>query len=217
MISVPNVRLDGETGRLDEREGEKRVVRFETGWVGLLRWHVEFFFGLYRKSLATQDDLTTQALEDFKRELDEEAQKYDEHVRDEFYEYRSEEYTSQEYSIVILMNSFFVTSYALYEHHRNEIRDRFCVTKSDFEDSSLMNSSEWRAIRHYKVIRDQIMHEGATIPECDEIVAFAECKGIAARYFPTGTYALTRRFCDEALDTFEKFLLMGVEEFSNDT
>ena len=193
------------------------MVRIETGWSGLLRWHVEFFFDLYRKSLATQDRLTTQALEDFQRALDEEAQKYDEDVRDEFYENYNEEYISQEYSIVILMNSFFVTSYALYEHHRNEIRDRLGVTKSDFEDSSLKKSPEWRAISHYKVIRDQIMHKGADIPVCDEAVAFAECRGIVARYFPIETYALTWRFCDEALATFEKFLLMGVEEFSSNT
>ena len=191
------------------------MVRIETGWPGLLRWHVEFFFDLYRKSLATQDRLTTQALEDFQRALDEEAQKYDEDVRAEFYENQSEEYISHEYSKVIFMNSFFVASYALYDHHRDEILDRFRLAWGDFESSDLINSPEWQAISHYKQIRNRIVHDGADIPECDEAIALAECHGIAARYFPNGTYALTRRFCDEALDTFEKFLLMGVAEFSS--
>ena len=135
-------------------------------------------------------------------------------MRDEFYEFHSEEYTSRKYFKVILVNSFFVASYALYEHHREEIRDRYCVTKSDLEGSELKNSPEWRAVNHYQTIRNMIMHEGGLIPECEEDIAFAESKGITADGFPSGSYALTRVFCDEALDTFERCLLLGLKEFS---
>ena len=185
------------------------MIRIKRGWPSLLRWQIEFYFDLYRTFLASQDELASQALEDWKKRLDEEAQNFDEDMRGEFYDFHNEEHSSQEYSKVILMNSFFVASYALYEHHRKEIQTRYSVTKSDLEGSHLKNSSEWRAINHYK-----IMHEGGVIPECVGVVAFAERNRIKADYFPSGTYALTRRFCDEALDNFQRTLLIGLKEFS---
>ena len=195
--------------------GEEIVVPFETGWLSLLRWKIEFYFDLYRSFLESQDELADQAFEDWNKKLDEQAQEFDEDMRDEFYEIHSDEYTSQKYFKVILMNSFFVVSYALYEHHRKEIQARFSVTKSDFEGSDLKNSPEWRAVNHYKTIRHKIMHEGGVIPKCEEVAAFAKCKGIADDYFPSGTYTLTRGFCDEALDTFQGCLLIGLKEFSS--
>ena len=191
------------------------MVRIETGWPSLLRWKIEFYFDLYRSFLDSQDELANQAFEDWNRKLDEQAQEFDEDVRDEFYEIHSDEYTSREYFKVILMNSFFVASYDLYEYLREEIRDRFPVTKSDFESSDLKKTPEWRAVNHYKKIRNIIMHKGGVIPKCEEDAAFAKCKCIEADYFPSGTYALTRGFCDEALDTFQRYLLIGLKEFSS--
>ena len=189
----------------------------QTGWASLLGWQVEFFFDLYRRFLASQHELASQAFEAWKRDFDEEAQKYGYHRQADFYEFYNEEYTSQEYSKVILMNSFFVSSYALYEHHRKKIQAHYSVTKSDLEGSDLKNSPEWKAVNHYKTIRDKIMHEGGIIPKCEEAVAFAECNGISSDYLSSSTYALTRRFCDEALDTFQRYLLMGLKEFSSQT
>ena len=179
------------------------------------KWQIEFYFNLYRDSLASQEEFADQAFEDWKRKIEEEAQQYDEDSRVEFYEFHSDEYTSREYSKTIIMNSFFVGAYALYEHHRNRVIRRYSITKQRLSGSKLENSPEHKEIiKHYKRIRNRIMHRGGIIPPHAKDVEYAKGKSIVADYFPSGSYALTRQFCDDALDNFQECLLNAITEFS---
>ena len=60
------------------------------------------------------------------------------------------------------------------------------------------------------------MHNGGVIPDCVRAAAYAKNKDIETDYLLPGTYALTRSFCDEALDNFEKCLLSAIDEFGSE-
>ena len=179
------------------------------------KWQISFYFNLYRDSLSSQKELADQTLKKWMEKIDEEAKQYDEESRAEFYEFHSEEYHSREYSKTLIMNSFFVGAYALYEHRRNRVIRRYSLNAKRLETSQLVHSPEYVEIERYRVIRNRIMHCGGTIADCGEDTKYAEIKGIVANYFPEGTYALTRQFCDEALDNFEQCLLKTITEFAN--
>ena len=189
------------------------LVSFDS--VTAQRWQVSFYFNLYRDSLASQEELADQALRDWMEKIEEEAKKYDEESQAEFYEFHSEEYHSREYSKTLIMNSFFVGSYALYEHRRNRVIRRYSLSDKKLERSQLVNSPEYLEIERYRVIRNRIMHHGGTIASCEKDAKYARSKGIEASYFPEGTYALTRQFCDEALGNFEQCLLKAITEFAS--
>ena len=177
------------------------------------QWKVDFFFELYRRCLDLQDGLVEGSFREWQQQIVEEAQQWDEETQEQIYESNVDEYTSREFSQVLFMNSFFVVSYALYEHHRNRIQTAFSVSKlSELDGSTLLDTQEWVEIKNYKQIRDKIMHEGGIIPECEEASSYAESKGITGDGSPPRTYALTRQFCDEALRNFKRFLLNAVTE-----
>ncbi len=188
----------------------------EVGFNSVLahRWQITFHFNLYRDFLSSQEQLADQALKDWMQKIDEEAKTFEEEAQAEFYEFHSEEYTSREYSKTILMNSFFVGAYALFEDQRNRIIRRYSLSKQKLSGSQLVHSQEWIQIEHYSLIRNKIMHEGGTVPECREAMTYAQRKDIVAKYFPEGAYALTREFCDEALGNFEQCLLNAITEFA---
>lgn len=179
------------------------------------KWQIEFYFTLYRDSLSSQEELADQALKSWMEKIDEKAKQYNEESQAEFYEFHSEEYSSREYSKTIIMNSFFVGAYALYEHRRNRVIKRYSLDEEKLESSQLVNTPEWVEIECYRLIRNRIMHHGGTIPDCTEAIEYSEKKGIVANYFPEGTYALTRQFCDDVLDNFEQCLLKAITEFAN--
>ena len=189
------------------------VISFDP--VSTQKWQIEFYFDIYRRSLVLQDELASQAFEDWNRKIDEEAQQYDEDQRDLFYEFHNEEHTAREYSKTIVMNSFFVGAYALYEHHRKRVKRRHSISKGDFMGSQLQQSPEWQEIEHYRKIRNRIMHNGGVIPDCVCATVYAKNKDITTDYLHPSTYALTRSFCDEALDNFEKCLLNAIDEFGS--
>ncbi len=189
------------------------LIRFNS--ITSQKWEVSFYFNLYRDSLSSQGEFADQALKKWTEKIDEEAKKYDEESRAEFYEFHNEEYHSLEYYKTLTMNSFFVGAYALYEHRRNRVIHRYSLNKKRLKNSQLVSSPEHMEIERYRVIRNKIMHCGGTVPECGEHADYAESKGIVASYFPSGTYALTRQFCDEALDNFEQYLLNAISEFAN--
>ena len=179
------------------------------------KWQINCFFNLYRDSLSSQEELADQALKSWTEKIDEEAKQYDEDSQTEFYDFHSDEYDSREYSKTLIMNSLFVGAYALYEHRRDRVIQRYSLNTEKLASSQLVNTLEWVAVERYRVIRNRIMHHGGTIPDCEEAKKYAKEKGIVANYFPEGTYTLTRQFCDEALDNFEECLLKAITEFAN--
>ena len=180
------------------------------------KWQINFYFNLYRDSLSSQEELADQAIKNWMEKIDEEAKQYDQESQAEFFEFQSEEYNSREYSKTLIMNSFFVGAYALYEHRRNRIKQRYSLNKQQLATSQLVNAPEFVEVERYRVVRNRIMHHGGTIADCGEDKKYAEKKGIVANYFPEGTYALTRQFCDDALDNFEQCLMKAVIEFANE-
>ena len=177
------------------------------------KWQIEFYFKIYRASLAQQEELADKAFRDWSKRLELEAQQYDGQEREAFYDFHSEEYTNRKYSRTILLNTFFVGAYALYEHHKDRIRSRYSISKERFTGSQLEESPEWKEVERYRRIRNSIMHDGWVIPQCEEALCYADEKGIIAD-FSARRYGLTRTFCDEALDNFEHFLLSAVAEFA---
>ena len=71
------------------------------------------------------------------QKIDEEAEQYDKESQAEYYEFHSEEYTSREYSKTIIMNSFFVGAYALYEDRRNRVIQRYSLNEKKLVGSQL--------------------------------------------------------------------------------
>ena len=186
---------------------------FDFNPVSVEQWKIDFFFGLYGRCLDLQDGLVEESFREWQQQIVEYAQQWDEETQERIYESNIDEYTSCEYSQVLFMNSFFVVSYALYEHHRNRIQTAFSVSKlSELNSTTLLETQEWEEIKNYKQIRDKIMHEGGIIPECEEASCYAESKGITGDRLPPRTYVLTRQFCDEALRNFKRFLLNAVTE-----
>ena len=190
------------------------MVRIGSASIVFERWDIQFYFRLYREILDLQERHADEEFQNWERKMADEFRRVDEDMQQDLIDHYVEEYDSKQFFKVILMNSFFVASYALYEHRRELIVDKYCVSKSDFKNSALMTSSEWQEIKHYKTIRNKIIHEGGVIRNRKDAVDYAEKKGIAGDSLRNGRYALKRQFCDEALNTFERFLLKGLVEFS---
>lgn len=190
------------------------MIRIGSGSIVFHQWEIQFYFNLYREFLDSQDRLADEEFQSWKQKMAEEARQFDEDSQHDFIDYYVEERDSKQFYKVVLMNSFFVASYALYEHRRGLILSRYPMSKSEFEGSPLAKSDEWKEIERYKTIRDKIMHEGSVIPNCKEAAGYAEKRNISGDSFRDGRYALNRKFCDEALNTFEKFLLNALVELS---
>ena len=200
-------------GELNSREYFMPVVNL--GSADAQKWQIEFYFRIYRSALALQEELADQSFQDWERKLEEVEQQFGEARRADYCESHDEEYTTQEYFKTIIMNSFFVGAYALYEHHRRRIVRRYSLDESSLKGSCLEKSPEWNEIKHYyKVIRNKIVHEGGRIPDCAKATNYAGKKSIASNFLASGRYALTRKFCDEALNNFEQVLLNAVTEFA---
>ena len=190
------------------------MVRIGSGSIVLQRWDIQFYFNLHREFLRSQERLADDAFQRWEQKMAEEAQLYDEDSQNDFIDHLIEERDSRQFYKVVLMNAFFVATYALYEHRRKLILSRYPMSKSEFEASDLAETSEWKEIKQYKTIRNNIMHEGGTIANCKEAADYADAKGIRGDSFGNDRYALNRQFCEEALNTFERFLLKGLVELS---
>ena len=177
------------------------------------RMRLGYTFGLYRNCLAQRDELARQTLDEWSTRVKQEGQQYNDDDREAIYEFYSEEHLDRVYSTDILMNSFFVGTYALYEDLRNRLIDKFSIGKKNFECSQLVKSREWGEIERYKQIRDRIMHHGGVIQPCGEATDYAQDRAIKFDALPD-RYGLARTFCDEALSKFEQCLLNAVTEFA---
>ena len=129
------------------------------------KWQIEFYFRIYRNALDLQEKLADQSFRDWEWKLEEVEQQLGEAGRANYCESHDEEYTTHEYLKTIIMNSFFVGAYALYEHYRERIKKRYSLNKSSLKGSCLEKSPEWNEVcNYYTVIRHKIMHEGGRIP-----------------------------------------------------
>lgn len=192
------------------------MPRFTMNPTSIAKWRIEFFFDIYRRCLAMQNELVEDSFREWQERIDEEARQYDPEARETFYDYHSDEYTAREHAKVILMNAIFVASYALYEHHRKQVEDIFSVSSlKDPRISALLSTPEWEEIKTYKTIRNNIMHDGGKIPKCNQAIEYAERKGIRDDYLSYGRYAATHQFCDESINTYQHFLMRAIAELED--
>lgn len=187
-------------------------------------------WGLYRRFLDLQTQRMVQSEEEWEKAIDAEAaQITDAYSRADFYEYHSDEYEERLQFREILMYSFFSASFAQFEKHllmictRAQRRCNSSFAVDDLKSNSAMTRAkaylsklgirfpskgeEWAEISRYGRIRNKIMHEGGIVAPEGHDRDYAKCKGITASGGSRLQYALTLKFCVEALTNFEGFLL----------
>ena len=193
--------------------------------------------GRYRDLLELVGDYVDKNLEDWEQETDRIAQGMSSELeRQEFYEFYSDDHSDQEEFIVITMNSLFLASYGLYERELNRFCERAARKAKNQNVRSRRylkgvkdylrglgvkfpaNTSEWRRIDNYRLIRNKIAHAGGLLDpgkesnekdkkEVKRIISFALKHGVIAEWGGVQQLELNRTFCENALNDFEKSLL----------
>ena len=154
----------------------------------------------------------------------------DEEERKFFYEVREDAYSDICEYHDILLNSFFSTSLALFEHQLVRLcdsaqrREKTPFSVKDLGSRNYMDNaktylkrldvkfpadtSEWSNIRIYQEIRNKIIHEGGYVPCRWGHFDYAKKKGIISNGGIRLRLELTRQICEEAVRDFEKFIMM---------
>ena len=205
-----------------------------TSWYELERIRISHDINLYRRFLQLLEPRVTEVFQAWQQAIDQEAQQIqDEEQRDIFYEYHSDDYYEHQRYKSILLNSFFVASYALFENQMMEIcQSAQLALCSPFSVNDLKSSStttrvkvylkklgvsfpsdtpEWNEIAHYNQIRNKIMHEGGSFDSEWKTTEYAKKKGIVSSWLSDRDIdfmqlELTQPFCEEALNTYNLFL-----------
>lgn len=181
----------------------------------------------HRQFLELLEPDLDEVVHDWRQELDRQARQIeDKEQRDEFYHFYSDDYHDMRRHSVILMNSFFLASFALFEYHLTWLCDHaqqrhdspFSVNDLKYDLAQRVKSyltkldirfpndaPEWPEINRYKKIRNKIIHESGYVSCSWESYSYAESNGIVDTR--TEQLALTRSFCEKALNDFERFLL----------
>ena len=191
----------------------------------------------YRDLLELVGTYVDKNLQDWRQETDKIAQGMPSDLeRQEFYEFYFDDHNDQEEFIVITMNSLFLASYGLYERELNRFCER-AARKAENQNARCRrylkgakdylkglgvkfpaNTPEWREIDNYRLIRNKIAHAAGLLDpdkesddkdkkEVKRIIAFARKHGVIAEWGGVQQLELTRAFCENALNDFEKSLL----------
>ena len=157
------------------------------------------------------------------------GEEYDE-LMSEVYEYEQDSEGGQ--LMTIVFNSFFVASFALFEHKlwsicRRAHRDAGHTSRLKLNNSvssaksyllalgidSPFGGEEWRVVKICRQIRNRIVHHGATISNDQCLQCYAKRKRIVSG--AEGKFRMTREYCDEALENFTQFILKTHRAYSN--
>ena len=133
----------------------------------------------------------------------------------------------------IFLSSWFVGSFALFEHEMVRIcerarretdnpisvrdfggRDYLENTKKYLKKMGMalpLDTAGWKEAISYRAIRNKIMHEGSTLGEDDGILKYAQERGIVVTInlgedLEQHELRLTKEFCDDALTNFNAVL-----------
>ena len=188
----------------------------------------------HRGFLDTVEPYLSEVSDDWQNDIQRQAQEIkNEDMRDEFYERHSEEYHELEEYKAILLNSFFTTSYALFERQlmmmcafaKQRSSTPFSVRDLGTQDYAgkvkvylekldvafPKDTTEWQNIHIYREIRNKIVHEGGYVKGNWNYYDLAKNRGILSGYkedLYSEQLKLTRPMCEEAIRTFERFLIM---------
>ena len=201
-----------------------------SGFGSLERALIRYEWQRYSGFLDIMEPHLAQLTIDWYQHMEEEAQQIeDEYQRDEFYSFYADDYEDFHQFNVILTNSFFVSSYFFFEHRLM----RLCQRSKTIHDSRFSvndmggrshlgraktymvrlgvsfpsDTQEWRDIKIYNRIRNAIVHNGAIVSPNWTDIDFTRRKGILAGTESNPSLELTRSFCDEAVNTFQRFLI----------
>lgn len=129
----------------------------------------------------------------------------------------------------ILMNSFFASSFALFEHqvlricYEAQTHSRTPFSVKDIGGASPVDrakkyletlgmnfpadGSDWQEVVKYRQIRNLLMHEGGSLPPSSSLLDYVNSKEIVSSWGGGLELNLSRAFCEEALDNLKAFLL----------
>ena len=154
--------------------------------------------------------------------------------RREYSEHLIEEYLEREEYKGIFLNSFFASSFALFEHELVKVCDWARTTTDnpfsvkDFGGRDHMenvkrylkkvgvvfpaDTLEWKQATEYRTIRNKVMHEGGMLGENDGIIDFANENRIVVETSVIDgdkelRLQLTRSFCEKALNDYRQVLV----------
>lgn len=199
-------------------------------WIEGERILISHKWEIHRRFLDLVEPHLETTLRDWEQAIGQQAQRIvDEAERAEFYEFHSDEYHERIEFRVILMNSFFSASFALFENQLLRIcRSAQRHSGSPFSVRDLGSSSptdrakmylqrlgvafpadteEWHEATRYREIRNKLMHEGGELPSKGDITDFAHAKQIASTWSGNPILELTRQFCVDAVTLLERLLL----------
>ena len=199
-------------------------------------WRLTGEFELYRSLLALLDQELHSRLRE-RREVLEEAidSTQDEAIQIELDLIISDEGVEGEKFKSILFNSFFVASFALFEHKLSIICEgaqKTSGTPFSVDDRGLnmaraktylqkigvevpVQDSGWQGITNYRELRNKIMHDGAVLSDKKGLLKYAETRDIASSWGGRVMVGITRPFCEEAIDNLAQFLLKLYRAYDN--
>ena len=194
------------------------------------RMKVSYEWERHRRFIELLEPRLDEALKDWQQAMDKVASEIDDEIqRDQFIDNYVDDYQDFQQHQVILVNSFFTASWALFEYHLTRLCDlvQRCTgtpfSVKDFGGSftdvakdylkklgvsfPAGDAPEWPRIKGYQEIRNKIMHQGAIVSSEWGNYEYADSKGIINDNMEwTPRLELTREFCDEAVGDFERFL-----------
>ena len=202
-------------------------MKFRTGMDAIEHMLISHDWNRYRQFLDLLEPYLDEVVQDWTQEVDRQAREIeDEEQRDEFYHFHTDDYHVMQQHRIILMNSLFSASFALFEYHLTWLCDHvqqrhdnpFSVNEFKYSLTERVNSyltkldipfpseaPEWQDVKRYQEIRNKIMHEGGHVSRGWDNFTYAESHGIVDTH--AEQLALTRPFCEKALNDFERFLL----------
>lgn len=205
-------------------------------------WLIQYEWRIYRRFLNSLEGHVSGIL----RDIDQMLEREDDEERREFLRERNEDYYTDSLQFkVILLNSFFTASYALFEHHltrlcqsakrrrktpfsvndlKGSITERAKAYLTKLEIAFPSDTPEWNGINRYTAIRNKIVHAGGVVSKEWNNFDYAKARGIIEpsevppdSLEPPRYIKVTRKFCDDACDDFMNFLLKVDEAIHSDT
>ena len=205
------------------------------GMMALEEMVIDFEWQKYCGFLDTIEPYLTELTTNWNQEIEDKAQEIeDEDERSQFHAFSADDYENFHQFNVILANSFFSTAYFFFEHslmrmcQRSKTIHKCPFSVMDIKSRTNLDRAkkymkrlgiqfpsdapEWTDIKRYNKIRNAIAHSGGIVlpnwRACE--LEFIEEKGILVGADTNPRLELTRSFCDEALNTFQQFLLKVV-------
>ena len=221
---------NGNTESLVQELGQGGALVSRLDWIEAEEDLLSYQWELHSRYLDSLEPYLANTLRDWEQAIEQQAQQIDnEDQRSEFYDFHSDEYLEHLGFRSILMNSFFLASFALLENQLMRIcksvqrHSGSPFSVRDLGSSSPTNGAklylrklgvefpagtpDWNEITKYRGIRNKIMHEGGGLPPQGHITDFAKSKQIVTGWSENLIIELTRPFCDDALGTFRRFSL----------